>query len=154
GCLPTDKRMVLYIDTEQGRYHVQSAVKRICRMIGVSEPDNLRIFGLRSLSPAERLVVIDYAISTTENLGFVAIDGIRDLVTSINDEDQASMMATKLLKWTDERQIHIATVLHQNKGDNNARGHLGSELVNKAETTLSITKNPQDKDISIVEAEY
>jgi hypothetical protein len=45
------------------------------------------------------------------------------------------------------------TVLHQNKGDNNARGHLGSELVNKAETVLSITKD-NASGYSIVEAEY
>lgn len=154
GCLPDDKQTVLYFDTEQGKYHVQLAVKRICKMIGVSEPDNLKVYGLRSLSPGDRLATIDYAINTMDGIGFVAIDGVRDLVTSINDEEQASMMSTKLLQWTEERQIHITTVLHQNKGDNNARGHLGSELVNKAETTLSITKSAQDKDISIVESEY
>lgn len=63
------------------------------------------------------------------------------------------MIASKLLKWTEEKNIHIITVLHQNKSDNNARGHIGTELINKAETVLSVTKNEQDKDISIVEAQ-
>jgi hypothetical protein len=43
--------------------------------------------------------------------------------------------------------------LHQNKSDNNARGHIGTELINKAETVLSVSKSEQDKDISIVEAQ-
>jgi hypothetical protein len=35
-------------------------------------------------------------------------------------------------------QIHIINVLHQNKVDNNARGHIGSELLNKAEITIEL----------------
>jgi hypothetical protein len=61
------------------------------------------------------------------------------------------MIASKLLKWSEERNIYILTVLHQNKSDNNARGHIGTELINKAQTVLSITKSESDNDISIVE---
>lgn len=151
GCLAHDKRTVLYFDTEQGKYHVQLALKRICAQINLIEPENLKVYGLRPYEPLERLKMIEYAITHTENLGFVVIDGIKDLVTSINDEEQATMIASKLLKWTDEREIHILTVLHQNKSDNNARGHIGTELINKAETVLSVTKNEKDNAISIVE---
>lgn len=153
GCLAKGKNKVLYFDTEQSRYHVQKALQRICRQIEVEEPQSLKVFGLRSEQPSERLRLIEYAIANTENLGFVVIDGIKDLITSINDEAEATMIASKLLKWTEERNIHIVTVLHQNKGDNNARGHIGTELVNKAETVLSVSKHEKDKDISTVEAE-
>jgi len=153
GVLPSEQSTVLYFDTEQGKYHVQLALKRICEQINISEPTNLQVFGLRSLNPSERLKIIEYAIYNTPNLGFVIIDGIKDLINSINDEAEATMIASKLLKWTEEKNIHIITVLHQNKSDNNARGHIGTELINKAETVLSVTKNEQDKDISIVEAQ-
>ena len=56
------------------------------------------------------------------------------------------------MQWTDERRIHIHTVLHLNKGDDNTRGHLGTELNNKAETVLQITKDDFDRDISSVAA--
>lgn len=153
GVLPNEQSTVLYFDTEQGKYHVQLALKRICEQINISEPTNLQVFGLRSLNPSERLKIIEYAIYNTPNLGFVIIDGIKDLINSINDEAEATMMSSKLLKWTEEKNIHIITVLHQNKSDNNARGHIGTELINKAETVLSVTKNEQDKDISVVEAQ-
>ena len=44
------------------------------------------------------------------------------------------------------------TVLHLNKGDDNTRGHVGSELNNKAETVLQISKNMENGNISEVRA--
>ena len=154
GELPEDKKTVLYFDTEQGKYHVQKALKRVCEQIKVSIPKNLFVYGLRSYSPLERLEMIEKAIEQTENLGFVIIDGIKDLVTSINDEEQATMITTKLMSWSEQKEIHILTVLHQNKGDNNARGHIGTELINKAETVLSVTRDTKNPDVSIVEAQF
>jgi predicted ATP-dependent serine protease len=148
--LPNDKNEVLYFDTEQGKYHVQKAVKRICAQINQPEPENLHTFFLRSLTPSERLEFIENEIYSNDKIGFVVIDGIKDLVTSINDEEQATNIASKLLKWTEERNIHIITVLHQNKSDTNARGHIGTELINKAETVLEVAKAETDTNISIV----
>ena len=148
--LPNDKNEVLYFDTEQGKYHVQKAVKRICTQINQPEPENLHTYFLRSLTPSERLEFIENEIYSNDKIGFVVIDGIKDLVTSINDEEQATNIASKLLKWTEERNIHIITVLHQNKSDTNARGHIGTELINKAETVLEVAKSETDTNISIV----
>jgi len=153
GHLPSNKSTVLFFDTEQGRYHVHKVVKRVCSMMGKDTPPNFKAYCLRKYSPAERVELIRVAIANEPNLGFVVIDGARDLVTSINDEEQATALSSYFLKWTEERQFHLMTVLHQNKGDNNARGHLGSELVNKAETVLSVTKD-NASGFSIVEAEY
>lgn len=149
--LPDNQKEVLYFDTEQGKYHVQLALRRVCKQVDIAEPSNLHVYGLRSQDPKQRLELIEYAIYNNSNVGFVVIDGIKDLVTSINDESEATMISSKLLKWSEERNIHIVTVLHQNKSDNNARGHIGTELINKAETVLSITKSESDNEISIVE---
>lgn len=153
GELSKDKNQVIYFDTEQGKYHVQLAVKRICKQLNVSNPKNLKTYHLRSLTPAERLQFIESEIYSNDSIGFVVIDGIKDLVTSINDEAEATMITSKLLKWTEERNIHILTVLHQNKGDTNARGHIGTELQNKAETVLSITKAESNPEVSTMKAE-
>ena len=154
GCLPENKSRVLYFDTEQGTYHVQLAVSRICQQLGNPNPANLTVYALRKFKPAERVALINEAIEKTPNVGFVVIDGIRDLVTSINDEDQATEITSHLMKWSEEHQIHIACVLHQNKNDLNARGHLGTELTNKSETVLSVAIDTADKAVSIVEADY
>lgn len=152
--LPKHQREVLYFDTEQSKHYVQLALQRICKQINISNPTNLHVYGLRSQTPKERLEIIEFAIYNNTKIGFVVIDGIKDLVTSINDESEATMIASKLLKWSEQRNIHIVTVLHQNKSDSNARGHIGTELINKAETVLSITKAEGDESISIVEPQY
>lgn len=149
--LPPEQNEVAFFDTEQSKYHVQIAVRRICTQIGIDEPANLHAFHLRSFTPKERLQFIENELYSNDKIGFVVIDGIKDLITSINSEEDASMIASKLLKWTEEKNIHIVTVLHQNKSDTNARGHLGTELINKAETVLSVTVLEHDKEISIVE---
>ena len=57
---------------------------------------------------------------------------------------------TMLMAWTSKYNLHIHCVLHLNKNDNNTRGHIGTELENKAETVLIISKNKQDSNISEV----
>lgn len=154
GSLPENKTKVVFFDTEQSRYHVQKFYHRVCRLLGIDNPVNFDAYCLRQFTPKERLEIIDYHINSDPDIGFVAIDGIRDLVNSINDEEEATKTASHLLKWTETKSIHIVTVLHQNKRDENARGHLGTELVNKAETVLSVSLDPQDRKISVVEPEF
>jgi hypothetical protein len=153
GNLPNGKKRVIFFDTEQAKYNVQNVFHRVRKLIGAT-PENFDAHCLRKYTPEERFKIIEEAIYNTPDLGFVVIDGIRDLVTSINDEEQATQITSCLMKWTEERDIHIVTVLHQNKGDLNARGHLGTELTNKAETVLSVSLDQNNKSISIVEAEY
>jgi hypothetical protein len=68
----------------------------------------------------------------------VLIDGIRDLLSNINDPDQCTDLVTWIEKMTITHNVHIANVLHLNKTDNNARGHIGSELLNKSEITIEL----------------
>lgn len=153
GSLPHDKRNVLYFDTEQSSYHANRTIKRICSLIGDPNPSNLIAYSLRPFTPAERLTFIEQKISKTPDLGTVAIDGVRDLLSiGINDEAEATSLTSKFLKWTSDYNIHLILLLHQNKGDLNARGHIGTECLNKAETTISISKDKSN--IFIVSCEY
>jgi hypothetical protein len=155
GSLPADKKMVLVFDTEQARFHTQRMQKRILRLAGMEHCKNLVCYSLRSFSPSDRLQTIEYALYHTPGLGLVVIDGIRDLgVDPILNPDEAILIVGKLMKWSEDLNIHIICILHQNKTDGNVRGHLGTEAVNKAETTLSVTRDGENRDISIVSPEY
>jgi len=152
---PKEKQTVIYIDTEQSKFHARRVMERAFKIANIStqeHPKNFQYYTIKRYSPDLRLKLIDYLINKTNNLGLVIIDGIRDVVTSINDEREATKVATYLMKWVDEKNIHIVTVLHQNKGDNNVRGHLGSELENKAESIINITKHTKQDEFSSVEA--
>ena len=145
--LPPEKRRILYVDTEQSRFHCKRVLCRILRLAGLPadvHPPLLEFLCLRGYATKERLRKIEEAIYD--------LDGIRDLAHDINSPGEATDLITKLMQWTDERRIHIHTVLHLNKGDDNTRGHLGTELNNKAETVLQITKDDFDRNISSVAA--
>ena len=150
---PDEKRKILYVDTQQSPFHCQRVLKRILQLAELptdAQPETLEFLSLRRFIPKTRILIIQEAIYQTDHLGLVIIDGVRDLAYDINSPSEATNLITALMQWTDERQIHIHTVLHLNKGDDNTRGHLGTELNNKAETILQITKDEFDKDISSV----
>ena len=154
GVLPDHKKVVLVFDTEQSPYHVQRTASRILHHAGVNGDQLLYVYALRKYTYMERVQIIEVALQTHANVGFVVVDGLRDLIADINDPTESVIIVGKLMKWTEEYNIHIMCILHQNKGDENARGHLGTEAVNKAETVLSVSRHPKIKEISIVKAEY
>ena len=104
----------------------------------------------REFTPTLRIALIDYALRTFEDVGLVIIDGLRDLMYDINNAKESTDVMTMLMAWTSKYNLHIHCVLHLNKNDNNTRGHIGTELENKAETVLIISKNKQDSNISEV----
>lgn len=130
---------VAIFDTEQGKKHVWQARDRVYRMTNQWIP----VFYLRGMSPQERrdfimLTVIHWETKFAKPLRIIYIDGIRDLMSNINDPDESTELIVWLEKLTLEHNVHICNILHINKTDNNARGHIGSELLNKAEVTIEV----------------
>ena len=155
--LPSNKKKVLYIDTEQGRFHCRKVMDRIQKLAAISTDkfdEQVDFLSLRSHSTPNRIKIIEAAIKNTPELGFVVIDGIRDLAYDINSPSEATILISLLMTWSEEYSIHIHIVLHQNKGDNNARGHLGTELNNKAESVLQVARDTNNDEISIVSPVY
>ena len=145
----TQETRAAFMDTEQSRYDTAKVQQRIALMGG--DPRQTCFFSLRQFTPKERKAMIAAFVISNPNIKLIFIDGVRDLVFDINSAHEAMEVIGWLMKLSADQNIHICLVLHQNKGDNNVRGHLGTEAVNKAETVLSVTK---DKDISIVRPEH
>lgn len=141
--------VIVYFDTEQSSFYVQQAYHRIAQLTnGNRINDRFFCYGLRKYNPAERLELIEWIFNNMPNLGMVIIDGIRDLIKDINSPDESTMISSKLLKWSEESKAHIVTVLHENPSDGKLRGHIGTELMNKAETVIRIEKIEKDTTIS------
>jgi hypothetical protein len=154
GYLPNERKKVIFFDTEQARYKVQEIQNRILKLAQRLPTDDLSIHCLRPYSKEQRINVINEIIYNTEGLGLIVIDGIRDLTFDINNPQEAVETTGLLMKWTHDLNIHCICVIHQNKGDNNARGHLGTELINKGDTIISVTKQTDNRELSVVEPEY
>lgn len=137
-------KKIVYIDTEQSRNHSRLINERIKRTSN-KERDYLasrfELFNVTNRSHEERIDVIEEKLYSDSDIAILIIDGIVDLVRNYNNPDEVSKLMTRLLKWKDENPVHIMVVIHENKGNSLLRGHLGTELMNKAETIIGVSKN-------------
>jgi len=139
GEMPANKNEILYFDTEQGEYDSYNVIRRIETMSGTGL--RLRGYNLRPFSPLERCQIIEHAFKLFgEKTGYCVIDGIADLANGINDEEEATRVTTILLRLSKVYNCHISTVIHQNKNDSFATGHLGSSIMKKAEIIISVSR--------------
>lgn len=150
--LQKGKDKILYIDTEQSDYHVSLVVKRIKDIAEENKMDNLLMYAFDSVPTQQRFEYTEFLIQNTKDVGLVIIDGISDLVKSVNDEIIACDMADTLRRWATVQDVAIGYVLHQNPSDNaKMRGHLGTVLMNKSETVIQISSSKENESIKLVE---
>ena len=90
-------------------------------------------YNLRGVGFEKRREVVEGAVRTVLP-DIVIIDGIKDLITDINDAVQATQIMEHLMALAQRYNCCIVNVLHQNKSeaDRNMRGSIGTELTNKA----------------------
>jgi hypothetical protein len=151
--VPENKLGVTLFDTEQSSYDAYITARRVWDLCGINY-SNFGAFDLREYSAIDRCNIIDrYLQKAGDQTSFIVIDGIADLATAINDEIEATRVVSLLMKWTKVYNIHISVVIHQNKNDNYATGHLGSAIIKKAECVMSVTKDVDDGLISDVECD-
>lgn len=127
---------VLWIDTEQSQQSTQDIL--VNRILPLAQSDDLSddrffAFNLRGLGYEKRRELVELAVSTIRP-DLAIIDGIKDLVTDINDAVQATLLMEQLMALAQRNNCCIVNVLHQNKSeaDHNMRGSIGTELTNKA----------------------
>jgi len=59
-----------------------------------------------------------------------------------------------LLRLSKDYNCHISVIIHQNKNDNYATGHLGSSIMKKAEIVIDVEKNKENKRVTDVSCGY
>lgn len=136
-------KFILDIDTEQSIFHVQKVAQRSCEMVGTN-PEFYRPYCTREEEPRIRFQFIEYLMMESEfrnNIGLVCIDGAADILESVNDLDLSNKIVQGMMKWSSVTKSHISTVLHRNHGSDKPTGHLGSQIMKKAETVAFVTKD-------------
>jgi len=137
-----ENKCIIHVDTEQGKWHAQKVFKRTIDMSGMKNADNYHTYALRTLSHKERIKIIDFFLQHKyENIGFVFIDGIADLVSDVNNLEECNACVQKLMEWSAKYDCHIMAVIHSNYGSDKPTGHLGSLLEKKAESQIQLEAN-------------
>lgn len=129
---------VLWYDTEQSDESTKDILcQRICQMTGIQQDqfpsEQFDVFNVRQKPVIERLPSLEVAVRYRKP-DLVILDGLRDLVSDINDGIIAQNVMERLMHLASEHHCAIVCVLHQNKSieDHNPRGWIGTELKHKA----------------------
>ena len=142
---------VLYVDTEMEKLSSAKVLRRVHWLCGwdMKVPnDRFAVLWLKNMPkdsdiPAyrKRYELIKMAIECIQP-DVVFIDGLRDLLLSINDEQQGTTILDELGSYAEDRNMSIWCALHQNPARKNddddakMRGWIGTELGNKVSDTL------------------
>ena len=147
---------VLYCDTEMEKLSSAKVLRRVhwlCDWDMKVPNDRFAVLWLKNMPKDEqkkvyqqRYDLIRMAIDAIQP-DVVFVDGLRDLIASINDEETASTILDTFGSLAEERNMSIWLALHQNPSRKNdddeakMRGWVGSELGNKVSDTLVSIKN-------------
>ena len=147
------KPRALYIDTEMERLSSAKVMRRVHWLCDVDmnapfPEDRFAVLWLKNMPRnddkrpyIQRFDLIKTAIEMIQP-DVVFIDGLRDLVASINDEEAGTTILDYFGSIAEERNLSIWLALHQNPSRNNEvedakmRGWIGTELGNKVSDTL------------------
>ncbi len=151
----TRGKAVLLYDTEQSENQLYKNTALLLKRAGrKSKPDWLKVYYLTAMSRRERLQSIqdsmDYYYHLFGGIRLVIIDGIADLIRSANDETESIAIVEELYRLAGIYRTCIICVLHFVPNSFKLRGHLGSELQRKAAAILSIEKDTQNPEFSVV----
>ena len=146
---------VLYVDTEMEKLNSAKVLRRVhwlCEWDMKYPNERFNVLWLKNMPKdgdkrpyKQRYDLIRLAIDALSP-DIVFIDGLRDLLASINDEESGIQILDELASMAEERHMCIWNALHQNpngKTDDEAkmRGWIGTELGNKVSDTLVSIKS-------------
>ena len=147
---------VLYVDTEMEKLNSAKVLRRVHWLCDwpMNEPqERFNVLWLKNMprddrekAHLKRWRLIRMAIEAVSP-DIVFIDGIRDLLSSINDEDSGTQILAELATMAENRRMCIWNALHQNPRINSdgedakMRGWIGTELGNKVSDTFISIKS-------------
>lgn len=154
--LPKGRDKILFIDTEQSKFHVKLGLMQIKELLGQeneSELDRMNVYQFDAVSTLTRLSYVKYLIYN-EKPDFVILDGISDLCLNSNDLTEADELVTNLRIWATENNCHICNVIHQNPSDfaDKMKGHLGTKLQDKSEIVIGVSIDKENENNRIVQS--
>ena len=145
-------KAVLHFDTEQSSHHHYDAVERTvkARAKKADIPEHLRSYTILKLdTPSRRGAIraeMERAAQEHGGIHLVVIDGVADIASDPNDATECIALVDELHQLAEKYQCLVVVVLHENPGSEmkKTRGHLGSQLERKAQTSVVVVKGEDE----------
>lgn len=139
---------IAILDSEQSKAQVYKCARRIHRMADLptdNSDDRIQVYYCKELTKAQRVALMQKVGYTTDGLGLLILDVISDFDLDFNDLKATAATMDVLLPMVAKKNLHLVVTIHQNKMNDFARGHLGAALVEKAETVITLQKQPTEQ---------
>jgi len=135
---------IIYIDSEQSKRSSYRILERIKKNLGRQDvPENLHVYNFRHYGNEELKQAFELLLKHHPKAYLWFLDGIADMVTSVNNEQEAKSLIHFLNSQVEKNETAFILFLHENSQSQNdkMRGHLGSEAQRKCFATISISKD-------------
>ncbi len=156
GMIRIDEEPILVVgmDTERDtKYQFPKAIKKIIDQSGNSDINKLfRFTSLIHLNRNDRRIAAREFLQSIRNYYTgkmcLFIDVVTDISKDFNSVSDMGDVIDQLKEWLNEFNCSIIASTHENPGSEKMRGHLGTELLNKATDSISV-KLADDDSIKI-----
>jgi len=139
---------VLYIDTERNLAdQFPFAMQKILVQAGYhisDNPSNLHYLSFLSTPRKERPDFLNMWLSyyTSQKLGHlvVVLDVSTDFIEDFNSVNDTMKLSDLMNNLINHHKVTFICVIHENPGSEKARGHYGTEMLNKATTIIQVSE--------------
>jgi len=139
---------VVYIDTE--RNHIDQlpfSLQRVKLQAGYSiddNPPNLECLSLLSVKRKDRPRLLNHVLrkNTSQKLCHlvVILDVSTDFIEDFNDVNDTMELIDLMNIMINHHKVTFICVIHENPGSEKARGHYGTEMLNKVTTNIQLSE--------------
>lgn len=155
---------IVYVDTERNiAEQLPYALQSIQLNAGFKiedHPCNFKYISLMQIKRNERFKALEeyliYIRQNTDNPLFVVLDVSTDCIEDFNRTDKSMELIDLMNMAINEYNVIFLCVIHENPRSEKARGHFGTELMNKASTVMQVgfEKNSNQEDTDIIRVKY
>ena len=156
-----------YVDTERNlSSQLANSVRNIAFNAGYKPEEIIRskLFDVISLMPFQRncrrealRIYLDSVRKKHKGPIFCVLDIVSDMITDFNNSSETLLFFDLLNTYINDYNTTFLCIIHENPGqgyDTKARGHLGTELLNKSSTAISINFRERKKEGDILVLQF
>ena len=159
-----ENHTVVYVDTErniseQFAHALQSIQKNSGYEI-YEDPEFFKYTSLLQIARKERYDTLqEYIKNLKETINtplFIVLDVSTDCIEDFNKVDKSLELIDLMNVMINTQDVVFLCIIHENPGGSKARGHFGTELMNKASTVIQVAfeQDLQKSDTDLIRVKY
>jgi hypothetical protein len=161
----SSSQIIVYVDTERNlEDQFPAALQSIQDKAGYdkqADPPGFHYISLLEIPRNERFTTLDHYLKhlRQENASkpmFIVLDVATDCIADFNKVDKSMELIDLMNVAVNKHNVCFMCLIHENPGSEKARGHFGTELMNKASMVISVgfEKDAHNNDSDLIRVKF